>query len=186
MTGLLLLLGLARADGPTGYPFALEAGVCGGAGLSSPYASGGVSGLGCVAARALLQGRRFAGELSFREGWAGADARSVGGLYLGARARLGERLFARGGFSHHHEVPAALVEEQPLGAALGSAVGIRHRSGLELGVGALLPVEERMLGDRLGVSLSLSASAFPDRLGPVVYTFADLTAVVGVGRARGG
>ena len=38
---------------------------------------------------------------------------------------------------------------------LGSLSGIRHRSGAELGLGAVLPIEERQLGDRPGVGADL-------------------------------
>lgn len=181
MFALLLSTALAA---PADYVVAGVGGLGGGAGTPSPLFDQGISGAGYVVGRLLIQGQRATFEVGAREGLASADARSWGGLFAGARLELGERTHVRVGFAHHHEVELSLAEEEPLAAMLGSLPGIRHRSGAELGVGLLLPVEERMLDDRLGVGLDLAVNAFPDTLGPRAYAFLDLNVEVGLSRRR--
>ena len=80
----------------------------------------------------------------------------------------------------------AVVEQSVSLAILGSAEGIRHRSGLELGVGASTKIPEAIdflggLGERLGLSADLSAAWFPDDNGPRAYVYLDLTGSIGIG-----
>ncbi len=181
---MILLFVTAALAGSGDYRLAGSGGLGGGVGTPSSYGDGAPSASGYAVGRLLLQGERAALELGGREGVAGQDLRSWGGLFVGARTPLGERLYGRVGFAHHHEVELSLAQENPLQAALGSLPGIRHRSGAELGLGALLPVEERMLDDRLGVGGDLSVVVFPDALGPRVYGFLELNVTVGLGQRR--
>lgn len=184
MVFLALVLGSALAGDPGSYRFGLVGGAGGGAGTPSPLGDGGASGVGYVTGRLLIQGARVSAEFGAREGWAFDDSRSTGGLFFGARVPLGDTLHARVGFAHHHEVPQALAVDAPLQSALGSADGIRHRSGAELGFGGTLPIEERQLGDRLGVGADLGLVAFPDTHGPRAYAFLDLSVIIGAGARR--
>ncbi len=183
--GLLALwLGIALAGDPGSYRFGLVGGAGAGVGTPSPVVEGGFSGVGYVTGRLLIQGSRAAAEFGAREGWAGSDSRSLGNLFFGARIPLGDTLYLRAGFAHHHEVPEALVLAEPLQSVLGSATGIRHRSGAELGLGGMVPIEERQLGDRLGVCADLGLVAFPDEHGPRAYAFADVSVIIGAGARR--
>ena len=183
---LALLLGAALAGGPTDYRFGLVGGAGAGAGTPSPFGDGAASGMGYVTGRFLVQGVKASAEFGAREGWASQDSRSVGNLFFGARIPLGETLYLRAGFAHNHEVEASLAIANPVGASLGSLTGIRHRSGAELGLGGLLPIEERQLGDRLGVCGDLGVVAFPDEHGPRAYVFVDASVFIGAGARRGG
>ncbi len=181
---LLLLSALAALAGPVDYRIYGVGGLGGGVGTGSPYGAGGPSAAGYVVGRLCLQRERAAFELGAREGLASEDSRSWGGLFAGARVGLGEQAHVRVGFAHHHEVELSLAMESPLQAALGSLPGIRHRSGAELGLGLLLPLEERMLEDRLGVGIDLGVVVFPDQLGPRGYALLDVSGSVGFGQRR--
>ena len=76
----------------------------------------GLSGEGApttVHLRVLVSGERAAFDFSGREGWVnGGDARSLGSLFFGGRfspAAFEGQAWARLGFLHHHETPAAVV-----------------------------------------------------------------------------
>lgn len=186
MTMCLTLIGLALAGDPGDYRFGLVGGLGGGAGSPSPFGDGAPSAVGYVTGRLLVQGDRASAEFGAREGWASADSRSVGNLFFGARVPMGDKIYLRVGFAHNHEVEQALAVAAPVEAALGSLSGIRHRSGAELGLGAVLPIEERQLGDRPGVGADLGLVAFPDEHGPRAYAFVDVSVIIGVGARRGG
>lgn len=182
-----LLLGIALSDearaGDLGrYRFGIEAGLGGGGGAPGVDGPSSIGGFGV--GRLLVAAPKVAFELGGREGMLTGDARSVGGLLVGARLAAWGTSYARLGFAHHHEVPLDVVKEQPVLASLGSAQGIRHRSGLELAVGGRLPLEEAMLGDRLGVAGDVSVVVLPDPQGPVVYGFLELRGTLGLGRPR--
>lgn len=182
---VLALLSPARADEPTlgPYRFLLHGGVGALAGTPSPYGDSATAGGGVVGRLVVHQGR-WGFELAERAELAAADAREVGALFVGGRVALSGPMYARVGFSHHHEVPLELAKAYPMQAALGSLSGIRHRSGLELGLGGTLQLEEAILEDRLGVSADVGASIFPDDLGPRAYFFADAGVTLHVGKKR--
>lgn len=180
-TWTLLAAALAA---PRDYRVSGAGGLGGGLGSPSPFGGGAPSGVGHGVGRLVFHGQRVSLELGGREGLASEDSRSWGGLFVGPRFELGHALHARVGFAHHHEVELELARAHPLEAALGSLDGIRHRSGLEAGLGLTVPVEERMLGDRLAVGLDLSALAFPDEHGPRTYAFLELNVGLGFGPRR--
>lgn len=180
---LVLAMMAAALAGPTDYRLMAVGGLGGGAGTVSPFGDG-ASGVGYSAGRLLFLRDHWGFELAAREGLASADARDIGGLYAGARFPLGDTWHLRAGFAHHHEVQLSLAEEHPFEASLGSLPGIRHRTGGELGVGFILPFQERMLADRPGVGMDLSLVAFPDHNGPLVYGFMDASVSIGLGRRR--
>ena len=107
-------------------------------------------------------------ELRLREGLHTADARTVGALMAGGRYTRGVG-YLRGGFLHHHETPLDAFLAQPLRAALGSADGIRHRTGVEIGGGIDVSVNPEVLDDRIGFVLDLGVGIVPDPQGPQVY-----------------
>lgn len=81
-----------------------------------------------------------------RLGFGAVDDRVLTCLGLGAQiwGRLGiVRPYARLGLLHIHEEPWTAVTHEPFGALLGVGDGIRHRTGLELGLGADIPVFKR-------------------------------------------
>lgn len=182
---LLFLCDPVQADEPTlgPYRFLLHGGVGGLAGTSSSYGDSASLGAGVVG-RLVVHRGRWGFELANRSELATADAREVGALFVGARAALTGPVYARAGFAHNHEVTLDLAKAHPLEAVLGSLTGIRHRSGLELGLGATLPLEEAILDDRLAISADVGFAAFPDALGPRLYAYLDAGVTVHVGRKQ--
>jgi hypothetical protein len=147
--------------------------------------SGGISGGGGVGMHVVVRPRSvWALDIGGREGFWVNDARTLGCVLVGARLDPAGALFFRGGFAHHHEMPFALARQVPVETALGSAVGIRHRSGLDLAVGVdgslatLLP--EKLAG--LGVVAELSTAVFPDDHGPRAYVFVDVGLSLDLGK----
>jgi len=180
---LILAMVAAALAGPADYRLMAVGGLGGGAGTVSPYGDA-PSGVGYGVGRLLFVRDRWAFELAAREGLASADARDIGGIYAGARFPLGDTWHLRAGFAHHHEVELSLAAAHPLEASLGSLSGIRHRTGGELGVGFVLPFQERMLADRPGVGMDLSLVAFPDQNGPLLYGFIDASVSIGLAKRR--
>lgn len=81
-----------------------------------------------------------------RIGYGIVDDRMLESLSFGAKiwGRLGiVRPYARLGVLHIHEEPWAAVKNQPGGAILGVGDGIRHRTGLEAGLGIDIPVYKK-------------------------------------------
>ena len=99
-----------------------------------------------------------------------------------------DRAYGRLGFAHSHETPAAVLEAEPFGAILGTAEGIRHRSGVELGAGLSLanpvPVPFGIAQDRSRLGLDLSAAWMGDPTGPPLYLYLEMTGSLDVGRPR--
>ncbi len=133
----------ALAAMPAAPAAALPLELQGGAGAGAQAA-----GLGpAVWGRLILPARGWGLEATVREGIAGTDPQQLGGwtssgaLCFGARAGRGPWV-VRGGFAHQHDLSVDQAREAPLQAALGTAPGIRHRSGVELGAA----VEGRLPG----------------------------------------
>jgi hypothetical protein len=151
---------------------------------SAPSVGGGVDG------RVWLAGQRAALEVGMREQYATGEDRMVGAIFAGARVSVGEGPFAwRLGFAHNHETPIDVVLEEPVQSTLGTAEGIVHRSGAEVGLAwsravtpALLAGSE--LGERLGVNADLGVAGFPDKGGPQVYAYGGVHLTVGLGPAQ--
>jgi hypothetical protein len=123
-------------------------------------------------------------ELSAREGLASGDFREIGGIGVFARVHPTGGWYARGGFAHHHEMPWDLAKQHPVGTVIGSAPGIRHRSGLELGGGGVWAAPGEILRDQWVIGVDLSANWFPDPQGPRVYAFLEVQVGIGVGKPR--
>jgi hypothetical protein len=74
-----------------------------------------------------------------RLGYGSVDQRLLTFLSLGVRAGFyaTDRVFPRAhvGFVHQHEESLAAVAEEPFGAVLGIGPGIRHRAGVQFGLG---------------------------------------------------
>jgi hypothetical protein len=153
-------------------------GVGAGAG-ASPGVSGGVLG-------AWFPTRQVGVQALVREGYWAAEPRFVGQIGFAPRWRASPRLDAWLGFVHHHETPLDVVKAEPIGAIGGTADGILHRSGVDLGFSWGFPLGEP--GERAsGVGrLEFSTSAFPDDAGPVVYGQVWLTVTLEVRELRRG
>ena len=171
---LLLAAPVLAAGGD--YPVRLQGGLGGGLGPPSLGAYG--------TGRVLVEGQTMAFEVAAREGWFTDDARSVGALFFGARATLPLGLHVRGGFAHNHEVPWAVLQEEPVGSILGSATGIRHRSGVEVGLGYSYWFDDAWLGDRLSVYVDGATSSLFDDKGPFAYAWLEGGVSVAVGARR--
>jgi len=187
LPGLALAVGLvprpASADASS-HLFRFMGGP--GLGLAPPYEGGTPAGVGVgagghVGGRALLQLGRLAGDFGVREGLYRADFRSVGALFFGARYTPASPWSARVGFAHHHEVADEVLFETPVGAVAGTAPGIRHRSGVEVGGGRHWVVSGPWEDGRVGVQLEGAAAWLADPRGPSVYGFVDLLLTVDAG-----
>ena len=142
-----------------------------------------------VLGRITLHGERVALEAGAREALASEDDRMVGAIFFGARFTPPSPLHLRVGFAHNHETPMAVVQAQPVASTLGTAEGIRHRTGLEAGIGVsgLLPQAAPLpawFWGRSGVAADLSLGVLPDHNGPHVYAYLDLTGTLAVGPRR--
>lgn len=161
-------------------PARLYAGISAGAGPTDSWLGGGT-------ARLTLGRGALAGEVGGRESLASADPRLVGGLFFGLRWRPPPPVYLRLGFAHHHETPLDVVRDQPVGAVFGTARGIVHRSGLELGAGLDFdlpggPWLPQALADRVGLCVDLSSTWLPATAGPPVYLGVDVAWRVALGR----
>jgi hypothetical protein len=180
----LLLFGHSAVAGDPGeYPVRLVGALGGGLGTAP---EGGESSRGAMGVgRLIVQSGRWAGEAAAREGWFFGDDRSVGAIFAGARWSPPGPAYARLGFAHHHEVPAAAFKADPTGAFIGSGEGIHHRSGLEAAAGLALPVDRTpILPDRLGLALDLGLDWLSDDQGPAFYGWLELGVTLDVGKAR--
>ncbi len=181
----LLLIFTASADEPDAYLVRLH-GAAGGMVGGPQGVTGAVSAGGFLSGRITVHGARAALEAAAREGLLTEDTRSTGALFFGARFTPSEEVYWRVGFAHNHETPIAILSEDPLGAILGSAEGIRHRSGLELGGGLSLPVELVLFKgtDRLALHVDGGISWLVDDSGPPLYACVELGGHIGVGQRR--
>ncbi len=193
---MLLAFLASTALATTGhYPVRLTGGVVGVAGvgqgeLLDPTPTGNSVGGGVVGRGSVHLRGPFSIEGAAREGWLTQDARSLGGLASSLRWTTDSGAFGRLGLAHHHEVPAEVVLENPLQVARGDAEGIRHRTGLEVGGGfdiAALDLPHpplKLVEDRMGMSVDISANWFSNELGPAVYGFVEVLWWVEVGKRR--
>ncbi len=77
-----------------------------------------------------------------RLGYGAVDDRMLTLVSLGGQiwGRLGRtRPFFRAAVAHQHEESAAALEAQPVGAVFGVGDGIRHRTGVDAGMGLDIP-----------------------------------------------
>lgn len=177
MLGFLVATALAGGDG---CPATVEAGV---GAVAGPALATGVSAGGYGFMRLVLWANPDWGvEFGAREGYVADDGRMLGAIALGARWSPPGVVYARAGFVHHHETPYDVVLAHPIGSALGSAVGIRHRTGLEIAAGVDVPVAKHLLDGRLSYVAEVSLSVLPDSAGPPVYVFVDQAVTVDVGQ----
>jgi hypothetical protein len=189
---LLFLLSMAHANPDTARLYGGLSGLSAPPG-GSPESEASVQPLGAGVLGRVTIPTSFSStaiDLQAREVWEGSDPRLVGALFFGARLDPGWPVHVRLGFAHNHEIPAAVLQVQPVLAVLGSAEGIRHRSGLEVGIGRgvtwTLPQPLPLgLHERLGAEINLSGAWFPDPQGPSAYVFLDVAMSVGVGKLRG-
>jgi hypothetical protein len=110
--------------------------------------------------------------LAGQEGYAWVDDRMLTLVTIGGQmwGRIGPvRPYGRIGFLHQHEESLSVVAGDFFAAAFGVGDGIRHRSGVEAGLGVDVPVWEKKDAVQLYVVVDGSAKIFPDDLGPKVY-----------------
>lgn len=182
----LLSLAAAHAAPTPDYPVTLAAGLAAVAGPGAEFggAEGALSAGGLGRGRLLVHWHSLAADLAAGEGLVASDLRQVGAISFGLRWSPGA-VYTRASFMHLHEVPWAVVEDDPVLSTIGSAEGIRHRSGLELAVGLLAPLlPQEVPGQRLGAYIELATSVFPDDYGPRLYGAVETGLTLSVGRDR--
>jgi hypothetical protein len=129
-----------------------------GMGLS---AARGGAGAGAVLRLGLPLGA-WEGSFVGREGLMGGPARSIGSLAFGASRAFGEGAWAgRAAFLHHHETGLVELRAAPLASFAGTAEGINHRSGLELGLSRRQPLAAGALVVELWGDLLSPAPSLP-------------------------
>jgi hypothetical protein len=109
--------------------------------------------------------------LMLRAGYANTDQRVLELIQLGVQvwAKLGStRPYARFGLVHQHEEPWAAVKADAFGALVGVGDGIRHRGGLEGGLGLDIPFKEHK-GFQFHGTVEAILTGFPDVRGPALY-----------------
>jgi hypothetical protein len=154
----------------------------GGIGAAGSVGEGGVVGVGHL----VVNLGRFGLEGGGREGWAFADSREVGNIFLGGRYYLPHGFHVRLCFSHNHEVPKDILLASPVASLSGTADGIRHRSGAEVGAGWTYSNVGRLPFtwlDWLGAWTEVSLQVFPDASGPRAYVLIEYGLTVDLGRA---
>ena len=105
----------------------------------------------------------------------------LGGIFFGLRHWIGAQgFYVREGLARHHETSMSIVKEHPIAATLGSAEGIDHRTGIELGVvffkssrGLICLWEQR--GD-------FSMNYFPDQFQPHLYAYLQVEFILHLGQ----
>jgi hypothetical protein len=123
-------------------------------------------------------------EAAARENLVTADPRLMGTIFVGLRRQFGRSVYARAGFSHHHETPWDVLQTDLGGAIAGTARGITHRSGIEAGGGLVWPFIGTQIEDQAGIVGDASVGWMPDATRPSVYVFAELDLVTWVGPTR--
>ena len=111
-----------------------------------------------------------------RVGYGAVDQRMVTFLSLGlqAWARIGKvRPFARFGLVHQHEETMSSVADEPFGALFGVGDGIRHRAGLDGGLGVDIPFHKAKAWE-FHARVEALLTGFPDPRGPSIYAGAGL------------
>jgi hypothetical protein len=106
-----------------------------------------------------------------RLGYGAVDQRLVTFLSLGAQVwgRIGKvRPFARFGLVHQHEETMSSVANEPFGAIFGVGDGIRHRAGLDGGLGVDIPFSKQKAWE-FHARVELLLTGFPDERGPAIY-----------------
>ncbi len=93
-------------------------------------------------------------------------------LPLARRAGLGphrqDAPFARFGLVHQHEETISSVAAEPFGAVFGVGDGIRHRAGLDGGLGVDIPFAKQKAWE-FHARVELLLTGFPDVRGPAIY-----------------
>jgi hypothetical protein len=106
-----------------------------------------------------------------RVGYAAVDQRMLTFLSIGGQiwGRIGKvRPFARFGLVHQHEETMSSVADEPFGAIFGVGDGIRHRAGLDGGLGVDVPFIKQKAWE-FHVRMELLLTGFPDPRGPAIY-----------------
>ena len=103
-----------------------------------------------------------------REGVMSGSLRVVGSVGMSGQFVHGSGLTVRAGLIHHHETPWEAFRLAPMGALLGTADGITHRTGMDVAVGARRWLERTGDG-RWGLWIEGGVAVFPDASGPPVY-----------------
>ena len=163
---------LGRVAVSVGY-----AGMAGPPAATGERVSAGASGAAYLSFRVL---DRLALDVGGREGVASGDLRVLGAVQVAARYSVSDLVYLRGGFVHHHETPWDAFQEDPVMAALGSSDGIRHRSGVDGGLGLRFALPSASAP--VSTSLEVSAMFFPDTDGPRVYGVLQQLFTIDLGR----
>ncbi|MEP7122782.1 MAG: hypothetical protein ABJE95_17790 [Byssovorax sp.] len=111
-----------------------------------------------------------------RIGYGAVDQRMLTFLSIGlqAWARIGKvRPFARFGLVHQHEETMSSVANEPFGAVFGVGDGIRHRAGLDGGLGVDIPFHKAKAWE-FHARVEALLTGFPDPRGPSIYAGASL------------
>jgi hypothetical protein len=112
-----------------------------------------------------------------RIGYAAVDQRMLTFLSLGAQvwARIGQvRPFARIGLVHQHEETMSSVADEPFGAVFGVGDGIRHRAGVDGGLGVDIPFAKQKSWE-FHARIEALLTGFPDVRGPTFYGGGNLS-----------
>lgn len=129
--------------------------------------------------------RRVGAQALIREGYWADKARFLGQIGFAPRWRASRAIDAWLGFVHHHETPLDVATDDPVGAIGGTAGGIHHRSGADVGISYGFPLIEPANATPVG-RFDLSASVFGDDAGPHVYGQLWFTVALEVDELRRG
>ncbi len=161
--------------------------------LATGLGGGGAPGTagGYAVTRWLLTAGRsgFSGEAGIREGLFSGELRTVGSIAFGVRWTHKAGPYARVMFAHHHETPLAVYREDPVGGFVGSADGINHRSGLEVGLGYDWTIPADGFWRRLGIMVDVSVPILPQTHAqhgvshdPLAYAFGEVGLRLDIGK----
>ncbi len=106
----------------------LEGGLANGT-QSSSFVSGVYGGLG------VFLNQHSSIDIKAKEVYNFSTMAIVGPITFNYRYNFNNGFFVGGGFAHHHEVAHITYMEHPAESAMGSAMGIFHRSGADIEVG---------------------------------------------------
>lgn len=114
-----------------------------------------------------------------RLGYGRVDQRQLAAILVGLAGGgyLTERSYGRlsVAFIHQHEESLAAVAEQPAGALLGIGTGIRHRAGVQVGIGWDF-VAYRQPKYEITVGPEVTISYLTYSTGPSIYGFGGIAA----------